>query len=189
MDEQHQIARDLDEQVLAAPAHPLHPLALERQQGRVVRLQRVDARCKRGLDPRPFDGAVEQARRDLDLRQLGHALTVGAPCAAPSPNGPTLAQPEALAIRVAGRSPRSRRGPRTSADAPEHGGARTAARPAVLAPGAPPTGSSRSRYCEKPATRGFDHAMRSAMASNSACRPTGTPRKRLGLLCTPNSVR
>ena len=61
--------------------------------------------------------------------------------------------------------------------------------PCTLEPGRPPSGSSRSRYCEKAATRGFAQAMRSAIASYSACWATGTPEVLLGMLCTPNSVR
>ena len=46
---------------------------------------------------------------------------------------------------------------------------------------APPTGSSLSRYCENAATRGFDQAMCSAIASYSACSATGHAEVLVGL--------
>ncbi len=75
VDQQRQPALDVDDQVLAAAAHRLDPLARERRQRRVEGLQGVDAGRERRLDLRARERAIEQARGDLDLGQLGHSAS------------------------------------------------------------------------------------------------------------------
>ena len=72
VDEQRQLAGEVEDQVLAATAHREDLLTLERRQRWVEGLQGIDAGGQRGLDLRSLQGAVKQSRGDLHLRQLGH---------------------------------------------------------------------------------------------------------------------
>ena len=65
---------DVDDELLADPAHSGDRPAVDRVQRRVERLQRVDAGSQRGLDHRPAQRLVEAPGGDLDLRELGHGL-------------------------------------------------------------------------------------------------------------------
>jgi hypothetical protein len=55
-----QVALDVDDQVLADPAHALDRPAVERVQRRIERLQRVDARRERRLDRRAAQRSVQR---------------------------------------------------------------------------------------------------------------------------------
>jgi hypothetical protein len=68
MHDQGQAAVELQYEQLPAPANPQKPLALDRRQRRIERLQRVDARGQRRLDLRAGERGVEQPCRDLNLR-------------------------------------------------------------------------------------------------------------------------
>src|SRR4051794_18572908 len=103
VEEHREIARDVHDEVLAAPPDARDRRALERVQRRVERLQRVDARRERGLDRRAAQGGVEAARRDLDLGQLGHTSESTSAAAARS------RRRAAARRRHAGRTARRRR--------------------------------------------------------------------------------
>ena len=70
--EQRQVPRDVDDEVLPAAAHPGDRTPRERVERRVERLQRVDSGRERRSDLGAAQRRVEAAGRDLDLRQLGH---------------------------------------------------------------------------------------------------------------------
>ena len=75
--QQREIAADVDDEVLADPPHARDGTPGERAERRVERLQRVDAGRQRRLDRRPAQRRVQPPGRDLDLGQLGHAAPRG----------------------------------------------------------------------------------------------------------------
>jgi len=67
VDRQREPTVELQHEQLAAASDPQKPLALERRQRRIERPQRIDARDQRRLNLHAGDGAVDQARGDLDF--------------------------------------------------------------------------------------------------------------------------
>jgi hypothetical protein len=68
--QQREIVADVDDHMLADPPHAGDPLAVERRQRRIERLQRVDARRERRLDAGAAQRVVKPTRGDLDLGKL-----------------------------------------------------------------------------------------------------------------------
>ena len=67
-----ELAVQRDHKQLAAPTHVLEAPAGQGGEWRIERLECVDPRRERRLDLAAGDGGVDQARGDLDFRQLGH---------------------------------------------------------------------------------------------------------------------
>src|SRR3954464_4638392 len=72
--QQGEVAREVDDEVLAHAPHAGDGGALDRVQRRVEGLQRVDARRERRLDDDTPQRGIQPACGDLDLGQLGHTL-------------------------------------------------------------------------------------------------------------------
>ena len=73
--EDHELA-ELQREQLPAPLHAREGAALQGVQGRVERLERVDARGQRGLHREAVQGGPQPAGADLHLGQLGHSSTL-----------------------------------------------------------------------------------------------------------------